>query len=353
MEFQERIQEGFSLALKEGLNGFNGLSLVLAKIGEQFVHGSRSVKPSASLLHPKVAGRLMRAFVRALLDGRRRLLPKDLWDVKCIATGGTDVALFRERIREYWGKEPIEIYACTEGGLLAPQGWNGKGMTFFPDVCFLEFIPEDEHFRGKEDPTYRPRTVLLDEVEARQRYELVISSFLGGCLVRYRIGDILEVSSIGDSELGVSLPQFVFFTRVGDTIDLSGIARLTERTVWRAIDEADFAYTDWVAVKDYGDGQAFLHLYIETDGDLPVDAIRERIHGNLKRLDPDYADLESVWDSDPLRVTVLPEGSHRQYYETRQREGADLAHLKPPHMNPSAQVLGLLLMPKLKELQFA
>ena len=46
---------------------------------------------------------------------------------------------------------------------------------------------------------------------------------------------------------------------------------------------------------------------------------------------------------DPLRVTLLPLGSHQRYYETRQREGADLAHLKPPHMNPSDQVLRVLL----------
>jgi hypothetical protein len=234
--------------------------------------------------------------------------------------------------------------------MLAAQMWNGEGLTFFPDVCFLEFIPEEEHLKSRMHPTYRPSTILLHEVQVGARYELVITNFLGGAMVRYRQGDIIEIVALGDKELGVNLPQMVFHSRAGDIIDIAGITRLTERTIWQAITEANFAYTDWVARKEYRANQALVHLYIEADGQARPGVIRERIRRNLQRLDPDYGQLEGVWNLDPLRVTLLPMGSFEAYYEARQREGADLAHLKPPHMNPSDQVLGTLLGSRAQEL---
>jgi hypothetical protein len=45
----------------------------------------------------------------------------------------------------------------------------------------------------------------------------------------------------------------------------------------------------------------------------------------------------------PLRVSLLPAGSFQRYYEEKQRSGADLAHLKPSHMNPSNAVIKELI----------
>ncbi len=44
-----------------------------------------------------------------------------------------------------------------------------------------------------------------------------------------------------------------------------------------------------------------------------------------------------------VKATVLPHGAFATYTSQRQAEGADLAHLKPPHVNPSDKVLALLL----------
>jgi len=343
MEFQERIQEGFRLALKTGLDAFNGLASVLAMIGDRFVEGGGNIQPSLYLLHPRVLARLVKGLIKSRLAGRKYLLPKDLWTVKCVACGGTDTALFKKRVAEYWGREPVETFACTEGGILATQWWNRKGMTFYPDVCFLEFLPEQELLKIKDDPTYRPGTVLLDEVEAGERYELVLTNFHGGALVRYRMGDILQVVSLADEELGIDLPQVLFYARADDIIDLASIARLTERGMWQAIADADFEYGGWVVRKEYHEGEVVLHLYIEPKGEVQASEIKERIGQNLRQLEPSYADLEKLWRIDPLRVTLLPVGSFKRYYQARVREGAELAHLKPPHMNASDQVLSMLL----------
>ena len=47
-------------------------------------------------------------------------------------------------------------------------------MYFFPDTCFYEFIPEAEMEKNMEDSTYQPRTVLMNEVQEGEKYELVL-----------------------------------------------------------------------------------------------------------------------------------------------------------------------------------
>jgi hypothetical protein len=49
---------------------------------------------------------------------------------------------------------------------------------------------------------------------------------------------------------------------------------------------------------------------------------------------------------DPLQVSLLSAGSFNRYYEARLEEGADLAHMKPPHMSPSDEVMSRLLQPE-------
>ncbi len=341
MGFQERIQEGFRLALREGLDAFNGVASVLVKIGEQFTEGAGGLQLSTYLLDPRVLARLVRGLIRSRLDGRSYLLPKDLWDVKYIGTGSTDTALFRSQIEEHWGRTPIEAYGATEAtGILSVQAWNAKGLTFFPDVNFLEFIPEAEHIKSRRDPSYQPDLCLLDEVEAGEKYELVITNFWGGVFTRYRVGDLVEIISLRDDEIGIDLPQMTFYSRADGIIDLAAFTRLTEKDVWRAIEEAGVPYADWMARKEAASRAPILHLYVETTQEVDAETLREDVRARLREIHPPYAELEDMLDMDPLRVTLLPRGAFARYFYERQREGADLAQLKPPHMNPSDEVIG-------------
>lgn len=340
MPFQERIQEGFRMALQEGLDAFNGVASVLVKIGEQFTEGAGGLRPSTFLLDPRVLGRLVRGLIRSRLDGRNYLLPKDLWTIKSLGTGSTDTALFRSQIEEHWGRTPIEAYGATEAtGILSVQAWNAKGLTFFPDVDFLEFIPQAEHIKNKRDPHYRPRLLLLDEVEAGEVYELVLTNLWGGIFTRYRVGDLVEIVSLRDDEIGIDLPQMTFYSRADGIIDLAAFTRLTEKDVWQAIEEANVDYVDWMARKEYASQEPILHLYVEPASDVDAEALRDSIHARLKEIHEPYAELEQMLGMDPLRVTLLPRGAFARYFFERQAEGADLAHLKPSHMNPSDEII--------------
>jgi hypothetical protein len=343
MDFGERIAEGFKLGMGTGLDFFYGLSSILAKTGQRFESGSGNIKFSPTMLRPSVIFRLLKGFFNAKLN-KRNVLPKDIWKLKGIMSGGTDTDIYRERIKRYWGKEPLEGYACTEGGNMAMQAWNFKGMTFFPDCNFLEFIPYEDHIKNKQDPRYQPPTVLSNELQPGI-YELVFTNLLGGVFTRYRVGDLFEVISLRDEELNIDLPQVRFYSRADDIIDLGGFTKLTERSIWQVIEASKIDYVEWTARKEQVGGEPILHLYIElSESDrTSSDQLKPLIHAGLHEVNSDFTDLEYILGSDHLLVTRLANNSFTRYMEDRRRAGSDLAHVKPPHMQPSNDVIKRLL----------
>lgn len=343
MSYGGRVAAGFKLAMKEGLDYFMGLSLVLARMGEQFETQSNTSKPSKDLMNPFTLFRLLKAVLIARFNNRN-ILPKDIWKLKGIMSGGTDTGIYMEKIEYYWGRKPLEGFACTEGGNLAMQSWNYKGMTFFPDSVFLEFIPLEEVTRNKADPSYQPATVLYDELQLGV-YELVLSNFMGGVLMRYRMNDLFEVTSIGDPEIKSILPQVRFYSRTDDIIDIGNFFRLTERDVWETVEDSKLPYVDWSATKEVVNGDPRIHLYIELKGSQ--EKTDEEIHALLDECFcerfGDYREFKENIGLDPLIFTRLPQGSFDAYTKAKLAVGADLAHLKPPHMRPTAETLKSLL----------
>jgi len=341
LPFQQRVAAGFQMALRDGVDVIAAIASVLVKMGEQFEQQARSTKLTASMLHPAVLGRLIRARMRAQKE-HRPMLPRDFWPSKAIITAGMDTGIYKDAIKRYWGAEPYEFYACAETMMIAIQGWNKKGMYFLPDLAFFEFIPEAEVEKWQEDPTYQPSTVLLDEVEEGRLYEVVITQFYGMPLLRYRMKDLVRFTGLQDEETGVKLPHIQFQRRVGETIDLAALARLDERTIWEAISSTGIRCADWAAVKEYDGDRAFLRLYIELKEDVPPERFAQMVDEQLKLIDVDYRDLESYLGLQPVKVTSLPPGTFERYTERQRQAGADPAHFKPPHINAPEKALRML-----------
>jgi GH3 auxin-responsive promoter len=353
--FQEKIQAGFREALYRGLDGFGGLSSVLVAVGEQLRQQSRRMSIRFLLSHPGALLRVSRALVKSKL-ARRPLLPKDLWSVKVIGGGGADCTIFGKRVEELWGRRPLEAYGGTEGGFFATQTWDYEGMVFFPSLNFFEFIPEREWFKWQLDHSYRPKTVLLDEVEAGQVYEMVITNLHGGIMTRYRPGDLIKITSLRNEKLNIDIPQMVFHSRADELIDITGFGHLTERLIWEAIERAGIPYNDWTARKEVVGDKPILRLYLEPKNDLMASeqAVATALYEELIKLDSvyhyniyrAYGDPKSVLGLRPVEVTFLRQGAFSSYIAQRQAEGAALGHLKPPHVNPSERVLSLLGVPR-------
>jgi len=341
--FRERIQLGFKLAMLEGLDFFYGLGSILVGIGEQFEKGSSSTKFSAEMLKPSVIWRLLKSFITAKIKNRN-VLPKDVWKLKGIMTGGVDASVYAKQIEYYWGKKPLEGYGCTEGGSLCMQAWNYKGMTFLPDTAFLEFITHEEHKKSKQDPDYQPKTVLYNELEIGV-YELVFTNFHGGIFTRYRVGDLFEVISLSDDELDIDLPQVRFYSRDSDIINLAGFALITEKDIWQALEKTDLDYYEWVARKEIKDNKTYLRLFIELKSviDLDTKKVEKQISAALREINSDYDDLEKMLGYTALTISMLNPGAFGMYMDYQQSQGADLAHTKPPHMKPTQDQMKKLL----------
>ena len=346
MAFEDRVQRGFDMALNEGLDVFLALSSVVAAIGDRFNQKSRKTNINTLLKRPKAIPRLAIGLIKSKL-AHRSLMPKDLWSLRGLITFGIDSSIYKGKIKEMWGIDPLEFHGCTEAVLIAMQTWDHQDMTFIPQLNFFEFIPEEDSIRSRKDPAYQPPTLLLDEVRPG-KYELVITSLHGGPFVRYRLGHLIEITSLRNEQLDIDIPQMVFLTRVDDQIDIAGFTRLSEKIIWLAIENSGLPYTDWTARKETRD-KPTLHIYIECkENGYNAEQVAASIHRELIKLDTPYAELESFTGLRPLSVTLLPENAFQRYKKLQQALGADLLQLKPPHINPSDEIIDLLLKPSVE-----
>jgi hypothetical protein len=345
MSFEERTGLGFKQALSQGMDYFFGLPIILVALGEKLRQQSGTVDIRPLLSQPKALFSIAKGLVKSKL-ARRPMLPRDLWSVKGIMCGGTDCVVFKEKIKELWGRYPLDTYACTEAGFIATQTWDYDGMAFIPNLNFLEFIPEAEYSKWQLDRSYQSKTVLLDEVKAGENYEVVITNFHGGAMVRYRTGDVIRITSLRNEKLGIDIPQMFFENRVDDVIDIASFLRLTERVIWQAIENTNIPYADWTARKEIVQGRPILHLYLELKDNYIASerGVATAVLEQLRKFDEGtfYSGLDGMLDLRPIKVTLLPEGAFANYITQRRAEGADLAHVKPPHINPSDRVLSLL-----------
>jgi len=342
MPFEDRMQRGFELALSKGLDVSLCLSSVAVAIGDRFRQKSNNTNIKALLRRPKAIPRLARGVIKSKL-AHRSLLPQDLWSLKGLITFGIDSSIYREKIKEAWGREPLEFHGCTEAVLIAMQTWDHRSMTFVPHLNFFEFIPEEESIKSKKNPAYQPSTLLLDEVKPGN-YELVITSLHGGPFVRYRLGHLITITSLRNEQLNIDIPQMVFVSRIDDQIDIAGFTRLSEKVIWQAIENTGLAYEDWTVRKEVKE-KPILHLYLELneDGYITAEQVGTSIHEELKKLDAPYAELESFTGLRPLEVTLLPQNAFQLYKRRQQASGAELAQLKPPHINPADDTIDFLV----------
>jgi len=340
LDFPERFKKGFQLALRDGVDGIGALGSVLVRMGEAISGKGKSSGFSLSMLHPKILNRLLRAWLRSKRE-KRAMQPTDIWPTKVIMAGGMDTVIYREEIASLWGNKPYELYGCAEVFFLATHSWKKNGMVFLPDTAFLEFIPHEDRTEVQDSKDHQLTTVLLDGLKEGNLYEVVVTHFYGGPLLRYRMRDLVKVVALRDD--GINLPHIEFQRRVDEVINIGGLAQLDERTIMLAVNKSGIKYVDWVACKDFEDSRSLLRIYLELQEVKDIGEMETMIHRQLKKIDTDYTDVESYLELQPVRITLLSSGTFDRYIQEKRKEGADLAHLKPPHINPPEAIIQHLL----------
>lgn len=335
MSFGQRSKVGLKMGLQKGVDLFFGLSSVIAKISDTFTLGGSGEKFNIFKVSPKMSYRLLKAWIKSK-QNKVPIMPKDIWTLKGLICAGTDTASLKKKLENYWGVKPLEIFGGTEPTCIATETWNKDGLVFFPDVCFYEFIPKSELEKNIEDDSYVPNTYLLDELEAGNEYELVISSFKGGAFARYRMGDIFKCLSLSKEEDGIGLPHFAYVDRDPRVIDLAGFTRITEGTISEALALSKLDITEWFAVKDFDEfNRAFLQLYVEVGsegmhGAMTKDIIKEHLSIYFRYVDTDYNDLKRLLGIEPLVISIIPAGTISQFSNTF---GRSLRKMNPSHFD--------------------
>lgn len=341
--FEERVTRGFKMGLEKGMDYCLSMSSVTVAMGEKFKNSGGKVEIKKMVKKPAMLARLIKGKMKAKLAGRP-MLPKDLWKLKGLITYGIDGEVFRDKINEMWGCYPLDFHGCTEAPIIAMQTWDHQGMTFIPHMNFYEFIPEAEAVKCWQDPSYQPQTCLMNELKPGN-YELVITNFHGGAFVRYRLGHLVQITSLRNDKLDIDIPQMRFLTRVDDQIDIAGFTRLSEKVLWQALEHSGVAYQNWIACKETSKGRPVLRFYLEPKLGQRITAQEAAglIHAELKQLDQPYSELEDFTGLHPLEVTILPRGAFKLYKLKQQSAGAELAHLSPPRINASPEIIEFLI----------
>ena len=339
LEFKDRISAAFKEALKTRVDLIISMTSVLLKTGEGLEgHASDAgAGRNRSDLNHRALGRIARAKLKSALK-RQPIRPRDLWHPKGIVGWGLDTSCSRDKVAEYWGSQPYEIYASTEGGVMGVQPVDGRGILFNPRADFFELIPEADLDSLDQPSNSVPRTLLPSEAEPGGRYEVVITNFYGMPLVRYRTGSLIRfmpAEAVGTTHR----TRFEVIGRSDQRIDIAGFTRIDEKTVWEALRLADTPFTDWAMTSERTEDGTILHIYGEPCANSDLAGISDRIHEALRRVDPLYRDLESMLDIRPLRSTVLPVGSFSRYYELKRAAGAPLTARRPASMNADASVI--------------
>ncbi len=117
---------------------------------------------------PHMIFRMMQAKYRKK-ENRQLHFPNGFFHLKGFMVAGTDISAIKMIWKNFgefgrWNYLPVQNRPLWE-----QRPGREKGMYFFPDTAFYEFITEKDMMRNYEDPSYIPPTYLMDEVRAGRK----------------------------------------------------------------------------------------------------------------------------------------------------------------------------------------
>jgi hypothetical protein len=337
ISFEERVDKELEMVKKNGADFILSLPGNLVDMGAKFTEQLNKDKPK--IFSISSLRRILRLIKTRLISRIREkpILPRHLYQPYGLISIGADSHFYQKDIEYFWGKKPYDIYLATETGCLAFPSWDGDGMIFTPFSGFLEFIPEEEWINKNGQKPSNPKTLLLNELEVGKRYEIVVTNFYGMPFLRYRLGDIVKITSMKNRVDGTSLPKLQYESRIRDIINVGTSLEISEKQIWQSLLNSGLKYEDWFLVTEKSAKKDTLHLYVELKNGLESEIEKLFFESNV----PIELDIKSIPHSPdvPLKVTVLPVGTFQHYKKDKEAAGFDPACFKAMHMNPQDNLL--------------
>jgi phenylacetate-CoA ligase len=189
-------------------------------------------QPEAVAGYPSI----LRVLAEEQRQGRLQIAPRFIFSASETLTGET-----RQRIEDTWRTHLFNIYATTEGGVLATECEYHRGLHLYEDLVIVEVV--DEHNRAVPAGVTGDKvllTVLFSRTQPLIRYEVtdrVSRSREGYCPcgrpfallegIEGRAPEVLHLFARAGGEVAV-IPHV--FHRVLDTVPVSG---------WQVVQEQD------------------------------------------------------------------------------------------------------------------
>lgn len=91
--------------------------------------------------------------------------------------------------------------------------------------------------------------------------------------------------------------------------------------------------------------KSILHLYMEFKSydHMPIEQAQFQIEEKIQLMQSDLSGLEEIMGSHNFRISALPCGAFNNFMESQKAAGTDLAHLKPPYMQPKEHIFDKLV----------
>jgi len=208
----------------------------------------------------------------------------------------------------------VETYNASEGFFGIQDQSDSDEMLLMLDYgIFYEFIPIEE--TDHEQPT----TLLLDQVQLDQVYEVVISTNAG--LWRYRIGDTIRFTSLNPFRIKISGRTKHFINAFGEELMIENaekaIAIVNEKT---GVTIANFT----AAPKHLSHGKSGAHEWVVEFDNAPknIEDFADLLDAEIRKINSDY-DAKRHKDIALGRLIMhhVPKGTFYEWMRSRGKLG--------------------------------
>ncbi len=210
----------------------------------------------------------------------------------------------------------IETYLASEGFLAYQSRQDAKGMKLvLNNNIFFEFVPFDNrNFDAEGQMVKNPETLLINEVEEKKDYAVLISTNAGTW--RYLLGDTIQFVDLEKSEIIITGRTKHFLSMVGEHLSVDNM----NRAINMVSEELNISIGEFtVAGIPYRNFYAH-QWFISTNDHVNSETLRVLIDEKLKELNDDYG-VERKHALKDVFVDVLPEDTFINFMKMKGKFG--------------------------------
>ncbi len=243
----------------------------------------------------------------------------EIWpNLSVYVHGGVSFDPYRKGFEKLLGHpiNYIETYLASEGFIAYQAEPRQRSMKLvLNNGIFYEFIPfNDDNFLANGELTPHAKAVLIDEVEEKKEYALLLSTCAGAW--RYLIGDVIKFTSVEECEIVITGRTKHFLSLCGEHLSVDNMNKAIELVG----NELNIEIKEF-AVSGIPHGSLFAHhWYVGTDNKIDRRLLKERLDHFLKQLNDDYAVERSAALRD-VYVDVLPVKIFYEWMESKGKVG--------------------------------